>query len=182
MKCTDGNLLVTTAMVFGGLGDAASASNTVFGTVFARIGAERPRRELALVLRHRRDAERMVDEHLVVALRDAHRRQDRAGGVRPHQQVDLVGGDQLLVERAREVGLRLVVLDDPLDLPAEQPAALVQLLDVDLADDLVHEARGGERPGQRQRAADPDRRLRALRERAGRDRVRARRRPRRASA
>ena len=35
MKCTDGNLLVTTAIVFGGLGDAASASNTVFGTVFA---------------------------------------------------------------------------------------------------------------------------------------------------
>ncbi len=38
MKCTDGNLLVTTAMVLGGFGEAANASNTVFGTVFAGSG------------------------------------------------------------------------------------------------------------------------------------------------
>jgi hypothetical protein len=38
MKWTDGNLLVTTAIVFGGLGEAASALNTVFGTVFAGSG------------------------------------------------------------------------------------------------------------------------------------------------
>src|SRR3954471_21965319 len=38
MKCTDGNLLVTTAIVFGGFGDAASASSTVAGTVDAGSG------------------------------------------------------------------------------------------------------------------------------------------------
>src|SRR4051794_28158429 len=37
-KWTDGNLLVTTAMVFGGLGDAARASNTVLGVVVAGSG------------------------------------------------------------------------------------------------------------------------------------------------
>ena len=35
MKWIDGNLLVTTATVFGGFGPAASASKTVFGTVVA---------------------------------------------------------------------------------------------------------------------------------------------------
>ena len=35
MKWIDGNLLVTTATVFGGFGPAASASNTVLGTVVA---------------------------------------------------------------------------------------------------------------------------------------------------
>ena len=38
MKWTDGNLLVTIAIVFGGLGEAASASNTVVGTVLAGSG------------------------------------------------------------------------------------------------------------------------------------------------
>ncbi len=108
-----------------------------------------------------------MHQHLVVALRHTHRGEDRAGRVRAHQEVDLVHGDQLLVERAREVGLGLVVLDDPFDLAAEQSAALVELLDVDLAHHFVNEAGGGERPGERQRAADADRRLRALRHRAG---------------
>ena len=35
MNWIDGNLLVTTATVFGGLGPAASASNSVLGTVVA---------------------------------------------------------------------------------------------------------------------------------------------------
>lgn len=35
MNWIDGNLLVTTATVFGGLGDAASASKSVLGTVVA---------------------------------------------------------------------------------------------------------------------------------------------------
>src|SRR5438067_13681005 len=38
MKCTEGNLLVTIAIVFGGLGDAASASNSVLGNVVAGSG------------------------------------------------------------------------------------------------------------------------------------------------
>jgi len=35
MNWIEGNLLVTTATVFGGLGEAARASNRVFGTVVA---------------------------------------------------------------------------------------------------------------------------------------------------
>ena len=126
MKWIDGNLLVTTATVFGGFGRAASASNSVLGTVVCRVGAERPGRELHVVLGERRNAEGVVHQHLVVALRHAHRRQDGAGRIRPHQQVDLVGGDELLVQRAREVGLGLVVLQHPLDRAAEQAAALVE--------------------------------------------------------
>jgi hypothetical protein len=102
----------------------------------------------------------VVDQHLVVALRHAHCRQDRAGRVRAHQQVHLVGGDELLVQRARHVGLGLVVLDDPFDRPAEQAAAFVQLLDVDFAHQLVDLRGRRQRAGQRQRAADAYRRLR----------------------
>ena len=141
MKWTDGNLLVTTAIGLRRLRRRGERVEQRVGERRRRVGAERPRRKVHVVLGEARDAERVVDEHLVVALRDAHRRQDRAGRVRPHQQVDLVDGDELLVERAREVGLRLVVLDDPLDRPAEQAAALVELLDVDLADELVDERR-----------------------------------------
>ena len=160
MKWTEGNLLVTIAMVFGGFGVAASASSSVFEERRGRVGAQRPRRKVRVVLGEARNAERVVDEDLVVALRDAHRRKDRAGRVRPHQQVDLVDRDELLVERARELGLRLVVLDDPLDRAAEQTVLLVDLLDVDFADELMDERRGRERPGERQRAADADRRTR----------------------
>ena len=59
--------------------------------------------------------------------------------------------------RARS-GLDWSSLTHPLDRPAEQAAALVELLDVDLADDLVHLRGGRQRPGQRERAADADRR------------------------
>ena len=38
MKWTDGNLLVTIAMVLGGFGSAATASNSVFGKVVAGSG------------------------------------------------------------------------------------------------------------------------------------------------
>src|SRR5674476_295316 len=38
MKWTEGNLLVTMAMVLGGLGEAASASNRVLGTVSCGLG------------------------------------------------------------------------------------------------------------------------------------------------
>jgi hypothetical protein len=41
--------------------------------------------------------------------------------------------------------------------PSQQAVLLVELLDVDVADDLVNERGGRERPGQRERAADLDR-------------------------
>jgi len=125
-----------------------------------RIRPQRPRRELHVVLGQARNAERVMDQHLVVALRDAHRRQDRAGRIRAHQQVDLVHRDQLLVQRPRQVGLRLVVLDDIFDRAAEQPVLLVDLRDEDVGDQLMDDAGRSERTGQRQRAADADRRAR----------------------
>ena len=142
-----------------------------------RVGAQRPRRKVRVVLGEARNAERVMDEDLVVALRDAHCREDRAGGVRTHQEIDLVDGDELFVERPREVGLRLIVLDDPLDRAAEQSVLLVDLFDVDLAHELVDERRGRERPRQRRRAADADRRAGRRRGRAGHndERKRARR-------
>src|SRR5262249_55827072 len=85
-------------------------------------------------------------------------RQNRTGRVGAHQKVHLVDGDELLVERARELGLRLVVLDDPLDRAPQQAVLLVDLLDVDLADDLMDETRRRQRARERQRAADADRR------------------------
>jgi hypothetical protein len=113
-----------------------------------------------LVLGERRNAEGVVHEHLVVALRDAHRREDGAGRVRAHQQIDLVRGDELLVHGARDVGFGLVVFHRPFHFAPEQAAARVELLDVDFADQLVRHRGGRERPGQRQGAADADRRLR----------------------
>ena len=151
------------AMVFGGLGDSLERVEQRVRHGGAGRRSERPGRELHVVLGQRRDAEGVVHEHLAVALRHAHRREDRAGGVGPHQQVDLVGGDQLLVEGAGEVGLRLVVLDQPFHLAAQQAAARVELLDVDLAHQLVGQGGRRQRPGQRQRAADADRLLRRLR-------------------
>ena len=122
----------------------------------------RPGRELPVVFGQARNAEGVVDEHLAVALGDRHGREDGARGIGPDQQVDLVDRDQLLIERAREVGLRLVVEQHPFDRPAEQAAALVEVLDIHLADDLVDHGGRGERAGQRQGAADTDRLARRL--------------------
>jgi hypothetical protein len=99
-----------------------------------------------------------MNEDLLIALRDAHGGEDAAGGVGPDDQVDLVDGDQLLVEAARQLGLGLIIEEHPLDGPAEQAVALVQLLDVDLARDLVEQRRRREGARERQRAADADRR------------------------
>ena len=96
----------------------------------------------------------MMDQYFVIALGDAHGRQDGAGGIGAHQQIDLVDSDQLLVERPSQVRLRLVVLDDPLDLAAKQSAPLVEIVDIDLSNDLVDHRCGGERPGQGQSAAN----------------------------
>ncbi len=151
----------------GRLGAGGQRVEHARGHRVLRLRAERPGRERELVLGERGHAEGVVHQDLVVALRHAHRREDRAGGVGAHQQVDLVGGDELLVERARQVGLGLVVLDDPLDLPAEEAAALVELLDVDLADQLVDLRRRRERPGEGERAADAHRRARLRERQAG---------------
>ena len=94
MKWTDGNLLVTMAIVFGGFGCAASASRACSGTSFAGSGPSDQVGNCASYLARLGMPNVWWIEHLVVALRDAHRREDRAGRVRAHQQVDLVDGDR----------------------------------------------------------------------------------------
>ena len=136
-----------------------------FGYRVVRIAREPAGRKLHVVFCEARRAEGMVDEHFVVALRDAHRREDVRRRVRAHHQVDLVDGDELLVERAREIGPRLVVLEHPLHGAAEQAVFPVELLDIDLAHDLMDEPGRGERPGERKRASDADRRARRPSER-----------------
>ena len=101
-----------------------------------------------------------MHEDLVVALRHTHRREDGAGRVRAHQQIDLVDRDQSLVEAPGDLGLGLIVEKDPFDGPAEQSAAPIHLVDVDLAGDLVQERCRGERAGQCERPSDPHGRAR----------------------
>ena len=120
-----------------------------------------------LVLGQVRHPEAVVDEHLLIALGDAHGGDDRARRVRAHQQVDLVHRDELLVERARDLGLGLIVEQHPLHRPAEKAVGSVQLLDVNLAGDLVEQRRRGERSGEGQRAPDPDRGPGRRRDRGG---------------
>jgi hypothetical protein len=91
---------------------------------------------------------------VVVALGHGHGREDRGGPVGADQEVDLVDGDETLVERPGDVGLRLVVEQHPFDGPTEQTVPPVHLLDGDLAGDLVQHRRRAEGAGQGQGAAD----------------------------
>jgi hypothetical protein len=90
----------------------------------------------------------------VVTLSHTHGRQDGTRGIGPHQQIDLVGGDQLLIQGASQIRLGLVVLADPLNLAAEQTPAGIELLDVDIPHQLVGQAGGRQGAGQGQGAAD----------------------------
>ena len=114
-----------------------------------RITGAAGRGELHVVLGQAGRAEAVVHQDLVVTLCDAHRREYRSGAVRPHDEVDLVDRDELLVERARHVRARLIVLHDPFHLAAEQAAALVQVLDEHLGRHLLDGGRGGEGAGER---------------------------------
>ena len=60
-----------------------------------------------------------------------HRLGDRRG-VRAHHHVHLVLGDELLVQALAGGGSGLVVIDDQIDLAAEQPALVVRLLHAQL--------------------------------------------------
>ena len=95
-----------------------------------------------------------------LALGDAHRREDRRRAIRAEDQVDFVGRDQLLMQRTRDVGLRLIVIEDVGHGSAKQAAGLVETIDVILAHDLVDEAALGEWPRVCQRLPDLDRRAR----------------------
>ena len=79
------------------------------------------------------------------------------GGVGAHHGVDLVLGDELLVELDRGGGHGLIVVDDELDLASEQPALGVHLLEQMLIALLLIAAGLGVRAGERHRRADLDR-------------------------
>src|SRR5207302_2717482 len=73
----------------------------------------------------------------------------------------LVADDQLLGRARRLLGIRLVVLDDELDLPPEDPALGVEPIACDLGAHADVVSGGGHRPRQRLDDTNPDRRLRA---------------------
>ena len=131
------------------------------GRGLVRLGAAHGRAKMPLVGRELRRAHSVFDVELLIALRHRHARQDGSGAVGTEDEVDLVRRDEALIEGARHVGLRLVVEQDVLYRPAQQPAFRVDLIDEDLADHLMNESGLGERPGERQGLADLDR-LRAL--------------------
>ena len=101
-----------------------------------------------------------MHQHFIESLRHPHGRENSASCIGPHQQIDLVGRHHLLVKSARQFRFGLVVFHDPLHLAAQQPTPGIELLDVNFPDEFVRECRGGQRPGQRQRAADSHRRTR----------------------
>ena len=87
-------------------------------------------------------AKGVVQQQFAVALGNAHGRQNIGRGVGAHQQVDLVHGDQLLVQGARHIGLGLVVFEHPLHWAAQPTTAFVELFEVNLASDFLHHCRG----------------------------------------
>ena len=132
MNCADGNLRGQDRHRLGRRREGRHRVEDDVGIGDVRLRAERRRREGAVVGLQLGDAHAALDHHLAVALGHAHRRQDRRGGVRALDQVDLVDGDQLLIEAARDLGLGLVVEQHVLDRPAEQAVPAVDLLDHDL--------------------------------------------------
>jgi hypothetical protein len=90
-------------------------------------------------------------------------RHDWRGGnsaVRRDQQIDLVDVEQLGIDRRRQRRVRLVVVDDEVDLAAQQAALLVDVLDPHLQCEQRRLAAGAKRSGLRHAHADLDRPLR----------------------
>ena len=143
---------------------------------------DRDHREVFVVVEFVVDADRgEADRQLLVLDDGRHRRRDEIGAVGPEQQVDFVDGDQLGVD-ARHVRRRaLVVVDDELDRPAEQPALGVDVVAPDFERGVDHLARRSAGAGERQAHADLDR-IAALRGRARQRRAARRSTPRRTCA
>src|SRR6266581_7915474 len=106
-------------------------------------------------------ARRLDDHGHAVLLELRHGRQRHRAPPGAHDGRDLVADDQLLGGARRLLGIRLVVLDDELDLPPEDPALGVEPVACDLGAHADVVSRGGHRPRQRLDDANPDRRLRA---------------------
>ena len=131
-------------------------------------GACRHDLEVAVVLELVVDSEaEQRREHHLLAHDDGHRRHDHVGAVAGDDQVDLIDLEQLGVERRNLRRVRLVVVVDELDRPAEQAALGIDVVAPDFHGDQGRLAAGTERPGERHGEADLDRLL--LREGRGDD-------------
>ena len=94
----------------------------------------------------------------MVALGHGHGGEDSRGAIGAENQIDLLAGEQALVERARDLGLRLVVEQKQFDRPPEKTALRVDMRDRYVADDLVNEPGLRQGTGERERLADAHRR------------------------
>ena len=115
-----------------------------------------PGREVHVVFGQAGDAKCVMNQNLVVALGHAHGRQNIGRGVGTDQQINLVNGDDLFVQGARQVGPGLVVFEHPLDRATQQTVFLVQLFNVNFADQLVYQGGGRQRACQGQGATHFD--------------------------
>jgi hypothetical protein len=116
------------------------------------------------------DLEREVANQQEAALLDERQqRGSRHRRVGCEQKVDLVDVEQLCVDRRRLRCARLVVIDDELDLPAEQPALRVDLITPDFDAEQRGLAAAGETAGLRHGHADLDRTLLCERARGERE-------------
>jgi hypothetical protein len=98
----------------------------------------------------------VAHQQQVALLDQRHDRRRRHGGVGREQQIDLVDVEQLGIDRGRLGCARLVIVDDQLDLAAEQAALLVDVVAPDLDADQRRLAAGGQTAGQRHAHADLD--------------------------
>ena len=119
-----------------------------------------PGGEMHIVFGQAGNSKGVMDQNLVVALGHAHGRQNIGRGVGANQQINLVNRDDLFVQGARQVGPGLVVLEHPLNGATQQAVFLVQLFNVNFADQFVDQGCGRQRTGQGQGAAHLDRRAR----------------------
>jgi hypothetical protein len=99
----------------------------------------------------------VVREHITASFGHGHRGQDERGGVRTHDQVDLVLRDQLLVEGGHVRLVGLVVERLPDNRPSEKPAVGVESLDELLTRDAMDRTGRGERTRQGEARTDHDR-------------------------
>src|SRR4030088_1196671 len=85
-----------------------------------------------------------VREDIPVALGNLHRHRNGRRAERTHDEIYLVLADQPLIEGRCLIGARLVIQQDPLYGATEQTSLLIELLEEQLAGDLVDGSRGCE--------------------------------------
>ena len=128
------------------------------GVGMLRVGPHREHREIFRIVELAVDREpEQAEEHFVMRNRDRHRRRDLVGAVARNDEVDFVDVEHLGVDARHRRRVRLVVVVDQLDRPAQQAALGVDLVLPDLHRQQGRFAAAGEPAGQRHAEADRDR-------------------------